>query len=164
MAYNRAQAVAYANRWWNSHNPAFAHFPKDDCTNYISQCLLAGGAPMSKLGDKTNGWWYRFGSNPSWSYSWTMAHGLKNYLGSAKSGLRGIKVNSPYELQLGDVICYDFDGDGHFQHNSIVVAHDPIGAPLINTHTYSRYHYLWDLSDSPAYMPTIQYVFYHIMV
>lgn len=164
MAYNRYQAVAYANQWWNSYNPAYVSFPKDDCTNYISQCLAAGGAPMTGVGNKSHGWWYRHGKNPAWSYSWAVAHSLKMHLGTAKSGLRGIKVNSPYELQIGDVICYDFEGDGRWNHNAIVVAHDPVGAPLINTHTYSRYHYLWDLSDSPAYSNSIQYAFYHIMV
>ena len=42
--YNRQAAVQYANLWWNRRNPAFPNFDVD-CTNYISQCLLAG-APM----------------------------------------------------------------------------------------------------------------------
>jgi hypothetical protein len=164
MAYQREKAVAYANRWWNSYNPQFASFPKDDCTNYISQCLWAGGAPMRGMGNPATGWWYRFGKSPSWSYSWTMAHGLKNYLSTSKTGLRAIKVNSVYDLQIGDVICYDFDGDGHWQHNGIIVGHDATGTPLINTHTYNRAHHPWDLADSPAYTPQIQYAFFHIVV
>lgn len=164
MPYNREKAVAYANRWWDSYNPAFVSFPTDDCTNYISQCLLAGGAPMTGAGNRAKGWWYRYGKNPSWSYSWAVAHSLKNYLGSAKTGLRGVRVNSPFELQIGDVICYDFDGDGRWQHNSIVVAHDAAGAPLINTHTYSRFQQPWDLTSSPAATDRMQYVFYRIMV
>ena len=43
--YNREAAVRYANKWWDSRNPAFPAFDVD-CTNFISQCLLAGGAPM----------------------------------------------------------------------------------------------------------------------
>ena len=43
--YNREAAVAYAQKWWNSHNPKFPVFDVD-CTNFISQCLFAGGAPM----------------------------------------------------------------------------------------------------------------------
>lgn len=119
---------------------------------------------MKGIGDKAHGWWYRHGKNPSWSYSWTGAQGMKNYLGSSKSGLRGIQVSTPYELQIGDVICYDFDGDGHWQHNSIVVGFDAVGAPLINTHTYSRYYQPWDLTNSPAATSRIQYVFYRIVV
>ena len=36
---------------------------------------------------------------------------------------------------IGDVICYDWDGNGHFQHNTVVVAKDPHGMPLVNAHT-----------------------------
>ena len=45
FGYNRLKAVQYAERWWNDHNPTFKKFDVD-CTNYISQCLHAGGAPM----------------------------------------------------------------------------------------------------------------------
>lgn len=164
MAYQREKAVAYANRWWNDHNPAYIYFPEDDCTNYISQCLAAGGAPMRGFGNRGQGWWYRSGRNPSWSFSWAVAQSLKNYLSTSKSGLRGIQLDSPYDLLPGDVICYDFDGDGHWQHNSIVVAKDWKGEPLVNTHTYSRTHHLWDLADSPSYTPRMKYAFFRIVV
>ncbi|MFL6556136.1 MAG: amidase domain-containing protein, partial [Bacillus sp. (in: firmicutes)] len=36
--YNRLKAVQYAERWWNSYNPAYKKF-ENDCTNFISQCL-----------------------------------------------------------------------------------------------------------------------------
>lgn len=58
--YDREAAVRYANEWWNGRNPAFPVFDVD-CTNFISQCLLAGGAPMHGYPNRERGWWLRGG-------------------------------------------------------------------------------------------------------
>lgn len=49
VRYNREEAVAYADRWWKDGNPEFETF-EVDCTNYVSQCLFAGGAPINYTG------------------------------------------------------------------------------------------------------------------
>lgn len=45
--YNREKAVAYAHRWAYGFNPAYGNFTDmgGDCTNFLSQCLHAGGLP-----------------------------------------------------------------------------------------------------------------------
>lgn len=43
--YDRIKAVQYAEKWWNSFNPAYKKFDVD-CTNYISQCLHAGSVTI----------------------------------------------------------------------------------------------------------------------
>src|SRR5690606_32690275 len=70
--YEREAARAYAERHWNEPNPQFIHFDVD-CTNYVSQCLYAGGAPMNYTGGRESGWWYkgRSGGRELWSYSWS---------------------------------------------------------------------------------------------
>ncbi|MGM9927570.1 MAG: amidase domain-containing protein [Bacillus sp. (in: firmicutes)] len=157
--YDRLQAVQYADRWWNEYNPAYQQF-ENDCTNFISQCLRAGGAPMRGAPNRSKGWWY---SGKSWSYSWSVAHAFYLYLKNSRSGLRAIEVSSPEELMLGDVICYDFEGDGRFNHNTIVTGKDAYGMPLVNAHTTdSRLRY-WAYEDSSAYTPQIQYRFFHIV-
>ncbi len=157
--YDRLKAVQYAERWWNDYNPAFRKFT-DDCTNYISQCLYAGGAPMRGYPNRSQGWWYR-GDN--WSYSWAVAHSLRWYLGTSKTGLRAREVADPRELQLGDVICYDFEGDGRFNHNTIVTAKDANGMPLVNAHTSNSRMRYWSYEDSTAYTENIQYKFFTIV-
>jgi len=161
--YNREKATAYAERWWNSYNPRFRRF-EVDCTNYISQCLWAGGAPMTHFGNRSRGWWYKGNGRTSdnWSYTWSVAHSLRWYLRTSQSGLRAIEVNSPSELQLGDVICYDFNGDGHWQHNTIVTGFDALGMPLVNAHTVNSRMRFWNYQDSYAWTPQIQYNFFHI--
>ncbi|MBO8173358.1 MAG: amidase domain-containing protein [Bacillaceae bacterium] len=163
--YNRAKAVQYADKWWNSHNPEFLAF-EVDCTNYVSQCLYAGGIPMHDTGNRSTGWWYRYPGQDKalWSFSWAVAHSLRWYLASQPAnGIRAEEVASADQLMAGDIICYDFDGDGHWQHNTIVVAKDGNGMPLVNAHTANARHRYWDYHDSYAWTDRIRYKFFHIL-
>jgi hypothetical protein len=157
--YDRLKAVQYAERWWNDYNPAYEKFDVD-CTNYISQCLHAGGAPMSISSNRAKGWWMK---QHNWSFSWTVANSMRWYLPGAKSGLRAREVDHPEELQLGDVICYDFQGDGRFDHTTIVTKKDQDGMPLVNSHTYNSRMRYWAYEDSTAYTDQIKYKFFMIV-
>jgi hypothetical protein len=156
--YDRLAAVQYAERWWNTHNPKFKNFDVN-CTNYVSQCLHAGGAPMRGYPGRSTGWWMQ---NNIWSYSWTVAHSLTLHLGNSKTGLRAKAVGAPEVLMPGDVICYDFQGDGRFDHTTIVVAKDQANMPLVNANTYNSRMRYWAYEDSTAYTPKIKYKFFHI--
>jgi len=156
--YDRLKAVQYAERWWNDFNPAYKKF-EVDCTNYISQCLHTGGAPMRGYPNRSNGWWMQ---NNNWSFSWTVANAMRWYLPASKFGLRAREVSSAEQLKLGDVICYDFQGDGRFDHTTIVTGHDANGMPLVNAHTYNSRMRYWAYEDSTAYTPNIKYRFFTI--
>ncbi|EPR28081.1 putative cytosolic protein [Geobacillus sp. WSUCF1] len=67
------------------------------------------------------------------------------------------------QLMAGDVICYDFQGDGRFDHSTIVVAKDQNGMPLVNAHTTNSRMRYWSYEDSSAYTPNIRYKFFHII-
>lgn len=164
-SYQRQKAKQYADRWWNGNNPAFLAF-EVDCTNYVSQCLYAGGIPMHMTGNRHNGWWYQGNGSERdrWSLSWAVAHSLRWYLASRQpGGIQAEEVTSADQLMVGDVICYDFDGDGTWQHNTIVTAKDGNGMPLVNAHTGSSYRRYWDYHDSYAWTERIQYKFFHIL-
>ncbi|PEF40940.1 hypothetical protein CON84_02940 [Bacillus sp. AFS094228] len=156
--YDRMKAVQYAERWWNEFNPAYHKFT-DDCTNYISQCLHAGGIPMWGAPNKNKGWWIR---GKSWSYTWTTAHSLYHLL-KAGNAIRTKRVESAKELNLGDILCIDFEGDGRFDHNLIVTAKDQDGMPLVNAHTMNSRHRYWTYEDSTRYTPNIVYKFFVIL-
>ncbi|WP_110928887.1 amidase domain-containing protein [Bacillus massiliglaciei] len=156
--YDRMKAVQYAERWWNDFNPAYHKF-EDDCTNFISQSLHAGGIPMWGSPNRSKGWWM---SGESWSYSWTTAHGLYRLLAS-NSGIRTQEVQSAGELMLGDIICIDFEGDGRFDHSLIVTAKDANGMPLVNAHTTNSRHRYWTYEDSSRYSENIVYRFFRIL-
>jgi hypothetical protein len=156
--YNRLRAVQYAERWWNSYNPAYKKF-EVDCTSFVSQCLHEGGAPMSGYPNRIKGWWLR---NNNWSYSWAVANSLRLYLANSNNSLRAQEVSGPDQLLLGDVICYDFQGDGRFDHNTIVTGRDAYGMPLVNAHTYNSRMRYWAYEDSSAYTPNIKYKFFTV--
>lgn len=161
--YRREDAVLYADRWWDSFNPEFSAF-EVDCTNYISQCLFAGGAPINYTGTRESGWWYKgyVGGREAWSYSWSVANALERFLTNSDSGLRADLVSKPEQLQLGDVIIYDWDGNGAYQHSTIVTAFDAGGMPLVNAHTVPSKHRFWDYRDSYAWTGNTVYRFFHI--
>ncbi|WP_264987755.1 amidase domain-containing protein [Lysinibacillus piscis] len=155
--YNRQAAVQYANLWWNRRNPAFPSF-QVDCTNYISQCLLAGGAPMRGAPNREKGWWLQRGN---WSFSWSVAHSLRWYLEGSTTGLKGRRVQYAEQLELGDVIFYDFQGDGRIDH-SVIVTSIQNGIPYVNAHTSDSINRSYLYEDSTAYTPNMTYFFYHI--
>ncbi|TCS96827.1 amidase domain-containing protein [Hazenella coriacea] len=163
--YNRQKAVQYADTYWNSYNPQYQRF-EDDCTSFISQCLFAGGIPMVFTKNRNTGWWYRRvdGKRDSWSFSWSVANSLYNYLLAKRStGLQTVKVEDAKQLELGDVICYDWEGDGRWNHNVIVTRFDDQGDPLVNAHTFNSRHRHWYYQDSPAWTTQTRYAFFHIV-
>ncbi|MBP1930267.1 amidase domain-containing protein [Ammoniphilus resinae] len=162
-AYNRAMAKRYAELWWNQHNP---HYPKFevDCTNFVSQCVHEGGVTQEVTTQRNIGWWVKGKGN--WSFSWSVAHSFMTYLLGANTKLpaKAELKTSADQLMIGDVICYDWDGSGRFQHNTIVVAKDPNGMPLVNAHTVNSRHRYWDYRDSHAWTEQTKYKFLHILV
>ncbi|WP_167555474.1 amidase domain-containing protein [Gottfriedia acidiceleris] len=158
--YNRFNAVKYAETWWDGHNKEYPLYA-NDCTNFISQCLRAGGVRMVGMPKPGTGWWYKNHSNSS--YSWRVAHALRRFLPSPKTGIKAEEVPSPNHLTLGDIIVYDFEGDGVWNHCTIVVAKDENGEPLVNAHTVNSRKRYWSYYDSSAFTENIKYKFFHIV-
>ena len=43
VTYDRGAAAAYADRWALGNNPRYWSSPDNDCADFVSQCLAAGG-------------------------------------------------------------------------------------------------------------------------
>ncbi|WP_026962167.1 amidase domain-containing protein [Alicyclobacillus herbarius] len=159
--YDRLQALRYAELWWNRPNPQYVYFRLDDCTNFVSQCLYSAGVPMHDTGNRASGWWYRFNDSgeDTWSFSWSTAHALYLYLtGQVQASVR----SSAQELKIGDLVFYDWQGQGRFGHCTIVVDFDQKGDPLVNAHTDPSYHRHYLYLDSRAWTPQTRYAFVHL--
>lgn len=100
--YNRQIASLYAQKWALSRNPKYYAFDNigGDCTNYISQCLLAGGGVMDY--DKYFGWFYE--SQYNRSPSWTSVQYLQKFLLSNQKKGPFATIQSIKNLQVGDLI------------------------------------------------------------
>lgn len=116
--YNREKAVSYAQRWALNSNPTFYHFGGigGDCTNFISQCLLAGGAPM--VFDKIYGWYYK--NSRDRSASWTSVKYLQDYLLRKKRFGINAKIEKIQNLYVGDLIQLRQSPNQIFNHTVII--------------------------------------------
>lgn len=158
--YDRLRATRYADLWWDQYNPMYRVFA-NDCTNYISQCLLAGGLPMTGGQQRSSGWWYgghHVGTEP-WSYSWSTSHALYQYL---KHHVHVVQCRYAKELKMGDLIFYDWLGQGQFHHSTIVTDFDENGQPLVNAHTDASYRRAYLYLDSRAWTERTKYAFIHL--
>ncbi|MGI6344312.1 MAG: amidase domain-containing protein [Bacillota bacterium] len=148
--YNRRRAVSYALSRYNNPNPKFANMDQmgsgGDCTNFTSQCLLVGGFQMDfrETGQATE-WWYRhvdgepFDQNHDdwWSCTWSLPETQFQYL-AANQGQVGDLLQNPSlarRLERGDLIYYDWDGEGRFGHSAIVTAKSRSGVPYVTYRT-----------------------------
>lgn len=135
MAYQREKAVAYAHRWAYGRNPNYLSFNGlgGDCTNFISQCIYAGGARMNYK--PTFGWYYKNGRSKA--PAWTGVEYLYRFLTkNTGPGPYAAEVDIR-EVAIADVIQLSFDGVT-FGHSLFVVSVGPVPNPenvLIATHT-----------------------------
>jgi len=113
--YDRQKAVQYGQRYAQSPNSAYYTFPQD-CTNFVSQSLFAGGWTMIQ-GQKQSSsvWycdkkeWYSFAISPA-SYTWAGARNFHDFLsGSGRAKL----AKKPEDLTLGDVVQMSNSGGIH---------------------------------------------------
>lgn len=149
MAYNRAKAIEYAHKWAFGRNPKYFNFTGlgGDCTNFISQCLHAGGARMNFT--PTYGWYYR--SSYDRTPSWTGVKYLYNFLTDNKGAGPYATEIEMQQVMPGDVIQLSFT-EGVYGHSLLVVevGSNPTPASiLIATHSndsdyrpLSTYHYI----------------------
>lgn len=119
MIYDRAKAVAYANKWAYGRNPQFFDFSDigGDCTNFASQCLYAGSGVMNYT--PVFGWYYITANNRT--ASWTGVNELYNFLINNKgAGPQGEQVPLS-EIDNGDIIQLKFNEGTRFDHSPVVV-------------------------------------------
>lgn len=133
MNYNREEAVAYAHRWAYERNPQYYDFGGigGDCTNFVSQCVLAGGGIMN---------------HPDWFYynisqrspSWTGTEFLYRFLTDNK-GIGPFGKELPInKIQKADIVQLKKE-KATFSHTMIVVETGIFPAPnniLVASHTY----------------------------
>ena len=129
--YSPDKAVAYADKWATSRNPAYRQYPGVDCCNFVSQCLFAGGMPK-------NSEWY-----PA-SYAWINCSGaISNFKKYGK-----FMTATDSNVLRGNPVYYDWNSNGVYDHTAICVGRNSAGTPIIDAHTGDHYHVTWRLSSN----------------
>lgn len=47
ISYDRDAVSNYADEWWNDRNSDYNDYSPNECANFVSQCLIAGGVSLS---------------------------------------------------------------------------------------------------------------------
>lgn len=143
IPYDAAKAVEYAKRWALSRNPLFPNFAGigGDCTNFISQCLLAGGATMNDTRDY--GWYYFSPENRA--PAWSGVEFLYKFLTGAPDFRQENGGEGPYARQIsfaeglreGDIVQLANEA-GDFYHTLLITGFDG-RIPLVCAHNDDAY-------------------------
>jgi hypothetical protein len=181
--YNGAAAAAYADTYWQTYNPAWPSFANQggDCTNFVSQAIYAGGIAMrtSPLYNGNAAWYMQQNRRHHWTWAapWVNAQDQSIFDLQHLPGVT--QVASYYGIapgqtvadnaSQGDIVLYDFNNDGIYDHEAILVASDglnPDGSTnwddLVDAHTNNRYHAYWTLAQYNANWATTRIVVLHI--
>lgn len=126
--YNNITARDYAYKWWDGRNPLYDYYAVkagckitdkscwtkwNDCANFVSQALYAGGMKMRKGSSYTSPTSWDYGVVPS--YTWGGAHNFYLHW-KDRAGV----ASSVTALQTGDAVNADFTSDGDIDHTAII--------------------------------------------
>lgn len=165
---NATSITNYCTQWALSRNPVYQDFGMSDCTNFISQCLKAGGwsnTPTSLGGATSTMAWYsrsKFNISNSWCNASYFFEYMKNTpsraqpilgrdlsvpgginyftAGQYTSNFNGLPPN--VTLKVGDILSVNFNPNttSFVGHSVIVSAKDANGTIYVSTHSYDRKH------------------------
>jgi len=123
VAYDRRAAVAYADAWALGMNPRYWTSPDNDCANFVSQCLAAGG--LRPLQDAGREW--RADGTEFPTVAWVNCAAQKRSLSAHNEAHSRYIVNStgtlPRGWAAGDVVYLGntVEGSPEWQHVIICV-------------------------------------------
>jgi hypothetical protein len=114
-AANKQLVVNYANAYWSNYNTSYRSFT-NDCTNFVSQAMRAGGwADNNGPYIDDHYWWY---SALNQTFSWAGAENWYKYA-RVYSG-RVTALTNVYSLRPGDVLQVKYSGYTVIDHSMIV--------------------------------------------
>lgn len=134
--YNRERARSYASAWAFSRNPLFTDFSGigGDCTNFVSQCVLAGSCRMNFT--PVFGWYYLDSNDRTASFT-GVEYFYDFLLSNEGEGPFGRELN-PEDCEVGDVIQLGKEG-GRYYHTLLIVGQEE-GDFLVAAHSEDAYN------------------------
>lgn len=128
--YSPAKAAAYADKYWKKYNRKYVEYRGVDCANFVSQCLYAGGMPLTKD-------WY-----PK-SVNWINVSGHIKHFKSYGSFVTAQDAN----IRKGNPVYYDWNSNNVYDHVGICVGTNASGMPVVDAHTNNVFHVPWRMGN-----------------
>ncbi|MBU2713424.1 amidase domain-containing protein [Zooshikella harenae] len=158
--YDRNAAIDYAYAWWDKRNPNYPDFGDNDCTNFISQAMIAGGFSQVGSGDgcrdeatrtefyvnaNTPPWWC-MGSNRhwEWSTSWSVVDTFRAYFADENNfaivlGWTTDRTVAKNLLSRGDIIqLQKRQGEGWIIYHNMLVTKEDSKDLYLTYHAFNR--------------------------
>lgn len=138
--YSQSNAVNYAYKWTDNYKKLrntsqYGYYSVNgaDCTNFVSQCLKAGGMKNRTGSYISSSSWYYNNTKPS--HTWGGAHNFYNHWRN-RAGV----ASSVSNLRGGDVVSADFDKDGDIDHSAIITKNTATSTSNTASHKYLTQH------------------------
>ncbi|BBC36786.1 uncharacterized protein SGFS_080800 [Streptomyces graminofaciens] len=154
--YNYQAMATYTEKYWKNYNTAYRKYNSlgGDCTNYLSQGLLAGGwQQISKVTPEEYDTWY-YASNGN-ADAWT---GVNEWSWFTQTAKRTTPLANVYQLDVGDVMQMDFNRDGEKDHSMMTTYRSSSGVPYLTYHDADTYRR--SVASLIASYPTANYYAY----
>ncbi|WP_145949637.1 amidase domain-containing protein [Paenibacillus sp. Y412MC10] len=163
--FNRTNVKAYALTYAINNNSQYWTF-ENDCTNFASQSLNAGGIPKQKIQEPYENfpnWWMNTGAAGEWLYAvpWVQADSFFKLIRSTDT-IHGYSKPGPSYLYEGDILSYDKGSDYTMNHTAVVTNTDTPSTPLVSYHTTNRKNVPWDFYINNTSGSVVPY-FTHIL-
>ncbi len=160
--YNASAAASYAQTYAEAYNTAYVDISGNDCTNFTSQALRAGGwVDAGGLYFDSYAWWY----NASHQYTWTWSAAANQRQHVAYSG-RGYSLSAFTDLIVGDLMWADWNypSDPDIDHSMIVTQKfsNDYGDIKFSYHDTDRLN--WSLASILASNPTSSNLYYGMRI
>ncbi|MGH8996145.1 MAG: amidase domain-containing protein [Acidimicrobiales bacterium] len=176
-AYNGTTAASYADQHWKECDSRFGNIQppspyvcvQNNCTNFASRVMAAGGNPQVIDSGGPDNWYYW--NSAVYSNSWVLVPSLYFFLliyerdaghpgGTVRADFVGVTASQQYDALLkGDLIFMDYGNNGSLDHMRVEAgcgdpgyrgydaayggAYGAVG-DWADQQTYSRYHDFWN--------------------
>lgn len=138
--YSGSEAATYAKLHANDYNDAYPSYSAD-CTNYVSQCVYAGGIPMDGSNasagtyESTTDWYCIYISSFLWirkysvTTSWIRVSDFSAFMSSIATASTHTSISSLYDAcEIGDIVQLADKNTGSAYHSIIITDKDSSSA------------------------------------
>jgi len=136
VTYDRGAAAAYADQWALGNNPRYWSSPNNDCANFVSQCLAAGG--LRPLQDPGREWCANGTDFPTiaWVNCEAQMHALSAGAAASTPYIVESTTTLPRGWATGDIVYFGntVEGKADWQHVIVCVGKNG-GQWVYDSHT-----------------------------